>query len=78
MQLVRNRRDDYNLLRNRYRAPIHLTEEGVKLAEEVRQKADAALKLAGKGLSEEMHRNMYEALDIIAENMKEICENLPD
>ena len=59
---------------SRYRAPIRLTEEGKDLAAEIRQKATAALQAAGEGLSEEMRQNMYQALDIIAGNMKEICE----
>ena len=59
---------------SRYRAPIRLTEEGKALAAQIRQKATAALQAAGEGLSEEMRQNMYQALDIIAGNMKEICE----
>ena len=61
---------------NRYRAPICLTEAGKVLARNVRQKADSALAQAGQGLSEEMRRDMYQSLDIIAGNMKEICEKL--
>lgn len=61
---------------NRYRAPICLTEEGKALARNVRKKADSALAQAGQGLSEEMRRDMYQSLDIIAGNMKEICEKL--
>ena len=61
---------------NRYRAPIRLTEAGMNLARDVRQKADSALQQAGQGLSEEMRRDMYQSLDIIAGNMKEICEKL--
>ncbi len=60
---------------NRYRAPILLTEEGKALAKQIRRKADAALIAAGQGLSEEMRRDVYRSLDIIAANMKEICEN---
>ena len=59
---------------NRYRAPLRLTAEGVTLAADVRHKADIALQAAGQGLSEELRLNMYQALDIIAGNMKEICE----
>ena len=59
---------------NRYRAPICLTEEGIKLAADVRRKADIALQAAGQGLSDEVRLNMYRALDIIAGNMREICE----
>jgi DNA-binding MarR family transcriptional regulator len=61
---------------NRYRAAICLTEAGKALARNVRQKADCALAEAGQGLSEEMRRDMYQSLDIIAGNMKEICEKL--
>ena len=61
---------------NRYRAPLRLTEAGMKLARDVRNKADSALQAAGQGLSEEMRRNMYHSLDIIAENMREICNNI--
>ena len=60
---------------SRYRAPIRLTAEGLDLAKEIRKKADSALQLAGQGLSGEMRQNMYHSLDIIAANMKEICEN---
>ena len=60
---------------SRYRAPICLTAEGLDLAKEIRKKADSALQLAGQGLSGEMRQNMYHSLDIIAANMKEICEN---
>ena len=61
---------------NRYRAPLRLTEAGMKFARDVRKKADSALQAAGQGLSEEMRRNMYHSLDIIAENMREICNNI--
>ncbi|MCR5369836.1 MAG: MarR family transcriptional regulator [Clostridium sp.] len=59
---------------SRYRAPICLTEEGRLLAEEIRHRADLALNAAGQGLSEEMRQTMYRSLDIIADNMREICE----
>lgn len=61
---------------NRYRAPIRLTEAGMNLARDVRKKADSALQAAGQGLSEEMRRNMYQSLDIIAGNMREICNSI--
>ncbi len=60
---------------NRYRAPIILTEEGRRLAGRIRLKADQALQAAGKGLSEEGRRNMYQALDLIADNLKGICDS---
>ncbi len=61
---------------SRYRAPIRLTDKGQQLADQIRQKANEALKAAGQGLSEEMRSHMYKSLDIIADNMKEICRDL--
>ncbi len=59
---------------NRYRAPIRLTKEGKRLAAKIRKKADSALQTAGEGLSDDMRRNMYKALDIISANLKEMCD----
>ncbi len=58
---------------NRYRAPIKLTAKGKRIAAKIRKKADSALQTAGEGLSDEMRRNMYEALDIISANLREMC-----
>lgn len=60
--------------KSRYRAPIRLTDEGRALARQVKQKAARALEIAGAGLTEEMRQDMYQALDIISENMEKICE----
>ena len=59
---------------NRYRAPIKLTDKGKQVAANIRKKADSALQTAGEGLSEEMRRNMYKALEIISANLKEMSE----
>jgi len=60
--------------KSRYRAPILLTEEGRALAAQVERKAGQALAIAGQGLTAEMRQAMYRALEIISENLKEICE----
>ena len=60
--------------KNRYRALIKLTKEGKKLAAKIRKKADSALQTAGEGLSDDMRRNMYKALEIISANLKEMCD----
>ncbi len=60
--------------KNRYRAPIHLTEKGQVLVDQIRQQAANALQAAGSGLSDDMRQAMYQALDIIADNLKEIYE----
>ena len=62
---------------NRYRAPIVLTAKGKKLTQTIRKKASHALEMAGEGLSEEMRQNMYQALEIIASNLKDMSEDKP-
>ena len=57
---------------NRYRVPIRLTDKGRILVKQIQKKANAALKSAGQGLSEEMRQNMYTSLDTIADNLKEM------
>ena len=59
---------------SRYRAALRLTEDGKRLAEQIRLRADEVLEQAGKGISEEMRKNMYLCLDTIAENMRRICD----
>ncbi len=58
-----------------YRAPLGLTEEGKAAAEFVQQRAKLAVEAAGAGLDEENRRIMYESLDLIAANLKKICED---
>ena len=60
---------------SRYRVAPILTSEGRQLAEQIRKRAGIVLEQAGQGISEEMRENMYRSLDIIASNMREICEN---
>lgn len=59
----------------RYRATLTLTEKGKEIARQINSRAGLALQQAGKGLSEELRENMYQSLDIIADNMREICES---
>jgi DNA-binding MarR family transcriptional regulator len=65
--------DPYNGAR--YRAPLRLTEKGKTLAEQISRRASEVIEQAGQGISAEMSENMYRCLDIIAGNMREICEN---
>ena len=59
----------------KYRATPVLSAKGKELAAQISGKANVALEQAGQGLSDEMRDNMYKSLDIIAANMKEICES---
>ena len=59
---------------SRYRAALRLTEDGKRLAAQVSLRAAEVLEQAGKGISEEMRKNMYLCLDTIAQNMSRICD----
>ena len=54
---------------------ITLTDKGRETAAKIREKADSALKTAGEGLSDDMRRNMYKALEIISSNLRDMCED---
>ena len=63
---------------NMYRGVFKLTEEGKVATEHVRQRASLAVGLAGKDLDDEKRTIFYEALESIAENLREISkEGLP-
>lgn len=57
-----------------YRAPLVLSERGLQIAGTVRQKVLWAVSKAGEGLTEEERTILYKSFDIVAENLKTICE----
>ena len=62
-----------------YRAHLCFTPEGREIAEAIKNRASLAIDIAGKGLSDEMRDNMYQSLNVIGDNMREISETgLPD
>ena len=64
---------------NLYRARLILTEDGVKAADYVCDKAMRAVALAGGNLGDEERRIMYGALAIIETNLKRISrDGIPD
>lgn len=56
----------------RYRAPLILTEKGKEVGEYIVKKIDSYLEKAGKGISDEMRKNMYESLILINKNLDSI------
>ena len=60
---------------NRYNGVFRLTDAGRTAAEYVKERACMAVSHAGKDLSEEMRMNLYEALALIAGNLRELSEN---
>ena len=59
---------------SQYRARISLTPAGEETAAFVRERASAAVELAGSGLSEEDRKAFYKTLELISENLQEICK----
>ena len=55
-----------------YRALIQLTEEGKKLSALITEKAMLAVELGGMGLSDEQRHTFYEALELIADNLRRV------
>ena len=58
---------------SRYRALLKLTQLGENAAGHVQQRAKLAVEEAGTGLPEAQRMIMYEALNLIAENLQHIC-----
>jgi DNA-binding MarR family transcriptional regulator len=64
---------------NMYRAKLTLTDEGMKAADFVCERAEKAVIAAGKGLDEEDRRIFYGALAIFEANLRRISrEGIPE
>lgn len=59
---------------SQYRARLSLTPDGEEAAAFVRERASAAVELAGSGLSDEDRKAFYKTLELISENLQEICK----
>ena len=60
---------------NLYRGVFKLTEKGMELAQQVRKRATLAVKLAGKDLSDDARQVFYKSMDLIANNLRELCKD---
>ena len=58
-----------------YRAKIPVTEKGLAAAEQVSARADQAVEIGGRDLSEEERTVFYQALQQIADNLLELTQN---
>ena len=59
---------------NRYRAKITLTEQGKTTTKALRERVKLAVEKGGNGLTEEQREVFYNALEIIAANLKEMSK----
>ena len=60
---------------NLYKGVFLLTDEGKAAAEYVNRRASLAVSIAGKDLDDETRTTLYNALESIAGNLREISEN---
>ena len=58
----------------RYKSPLKLTPKGREIGRQIVEKIDRILKDASLGLSDENRTIFYQSLDLISENLKNICE----
>ena len=62
-----------------YRARLTLTEEGLRAADYVAERACAAVEAGGRGLSDEDRQTLYAALELIAGNLAVVSrDGIPD
>ena len=59
---------------NAYRAKLKLTPMGKKAAEQVGKRAQTAAELGGDGISDQQRSELYEMLERIAKNLRNISE----
>ena len=65
--------------KNLYRGLLKLTKDGTEAADYVCQRVQVAVELASKGLDEAHRKQFYDALDLIAGNLRQISEDgLPE
>ena len=57
-----------------YRALLSLTELGVGAAEHIERRAMLAVESGGRGLGDERREVLYDALELIVENLRSVCE----
>ena len=62
-------------LKKRYKSGLILTEKGSVIAKKITQKIDQILNLASNGLTEENRRILYESLELINNNLQNLCNN---
>lgn len=68
-----------NVGRNLYRGLLKLTEDGTAAAEFVCQRVQVAVDLASKGLDDMRRKILYDALELIAGNLRRIsADGLPE
>ena len=58
-----------------YRVLLKLTEDGIKVAAHISERAKLAVEFVSCGVTEEQRSNFYEVLEIIGTNLQKMSEN---
>jgi DNA-binding MarR family transcriptional regulator len=62
-----------------YRVLLKLTEDGIKAAAHISERAKLAVEYVSGGVTDEQRNNFYEVLDVIGANLQKMSENgLPE
>ena len=61
--------------KNAYRALLTLTDDGIKVVDQIKELADIAVSRASSGLSDADREIFYTAIELIADNLQTISEN---
>lgn len=59
----------------KYKSPISLTEKGRETGKIISEKVESILVDASRGLTEEKRAVFYESLDLISDNLQQICNS---
>jgi len=60
---------------NFYRARVRLTEKGTEVARHINDRARLAVEMGGNGLNDAQREDLYDALEIIMNNLQEISRD---
>lgn len=60
--------------KNNYRAQIMLTEDGIKAANALQERAHVLIDRVGSGITDENRNILYETLGLIASNMRDMVD----
>ena len=60
--------------KNTYRARLTLTDEGKRAAEHIERRALLAVESGSRGLGDDRREVLYDALELIVENLHTVCE----
>lgn len=68
-------RCDEEINKKKYRAKLFLTKKGFEISDKINTLTDKSVELGSKGITDFERENMYNSLDLISNNLKNLCDN---